>query len=65
MVMVCVNLVSGTLVLREVQVDVQPKPYDPVFDSAERKLYFVKHITSSTIKDTVIILYSSNCMVVL
>ena len=43
MVMVCVNLVSGTLVLREVQVDVQPKPYDPALDTAERKLLRKTH----------------------
>ena len=39
MVMVCVNLVSGVLALRDIQVDVQPKPYNPALDSAERKLF--------------------------
>lgn len=38
MVMVCVNLVSGVLALRDIQVNVQPKASDPVLDSATRKL---------------------------
>ena len=36
MVMVCVNLVSGIL-SRSVQVEVVPKPTDPLLDSATRK----------------------------
>ena len=37
MVMVCVNLVSGVLATRNVQVNVQPKPSDPPLDTATRK----------------------------
>jgi hypothetical protein len=48
MVMVCVNLVSGVLALRDVQVDVQPKPFDPALDSADRKLIH-DYIASTTI----------------
>ena len=38
MVMVCVNLVGGIL-SRSVQVDVMPKLFDPLVDSATRKTY--------------------------
>ena len=38
MVMVCVNLVSGVLALRDIQIDVQPKLFDPALDSADRKI---------------------------
>ena len=41
MVMVCVNLVSGVLVSRDVQIDVQPKPSDPLLDTATRKLLII------------------------
>ena len=34
MVMVCVNQISGILVTRSIQVDVQPKPIDPLIDTA-------------------------------
>ena len=40
MVMVCVNLVNGTL-SRPIQVNVQPKTFDPLVDTASRKTLFI------------------------
>lgn len=37
MVMVCVNLISGVLASRTIQVDVDPKPSDPLLDTATGK----------------------------
>ena len=48
MVMVCVNLVSGVLATRNVRVDVQPKPYDPLVDTADRKPLYTIYYSSNT-----------------
>ena len=37
MVMVCVNLFSGILVSRSITVDVTPKTFDPLVDTATSK----------------------------